>query len=374
MEPITRQEQLLDSIATGNSVELEPITREEQYLSAIAGSTDFIPEKPITRKEMFYEKILESGGVGGDGTLVQQQVDYEENDTSKVTYIKNRPFYTSDGFSYEWDGTAPDETRKVSGDNPQHFYYKISDNIMSVSDLVGAKATIGNRTSTITESSIKTYENGSFCYNWLDAYEMVFVCVETGFFDTWLGTVELTPGLWFLQAGADFNLLKKEAEVKQIDNKYIPKATAIDDENADLLVTAGLVKTELEKKADLVDGKIPAEQIPDGIGSSEGNFVVDLICDITTMSVTSISKTHAEIYSALQNGKQISVRGDFGFSFCYGSVACLEKSTTNIWFQLMIPTNVLTGTLALYYFAAKLSSDDKCVVYPYIVNTTSMGG
>lgn len=88
MEPITRQEQLLDSIATGDSVELEPITREEQYLSAIAGSTDFIPEKPITRKEMFYEKILESGGVGGDGTAKPTQaktIEVVENGTYKVT-------------------------------------------------------------------------------------------------------------------------------------------------------------------------------------------------------------------------------------------------------------------------------------------------
>ena len=88
MEPITRQEKLLDSIATGNSVDLEPITREEQYLSAIAGSTDLIPEKPITRKEMFYEKILESGGVGGDGTAKPTQtktIKVVENGTYKVT-------------------------------------------------------------------------------------------------------------------------------------------------------------------------------------------------------------------------------------------------------------------------------------------------
>ena len=88
MEPITRREQLLDSIATGNFVDLEPITREEQYLSAIAGSTDLIPEKPITRKEMFYEKILESGGVGGDGTAKPEQtktIEVTENGTYKIT-------------------------------------------------------------------------------------------------------------------------------------------------------------------------------------------------------------------------------------------------------------------------------------------------
>lgn len=88
MEPITRREQLLDSIATGDSTELEPITREEQYLSAIAGSTDLIPEKPITRKEMFYKKILESVGGGGDGTAKPEQtktIEVTENGTYKIT-------------------------------------------------------------------------------------------------------------------------------------------------------------------------------------------------------------------------------------------------------------------------------------------------
>lgn len=202
--------------------------------------------------------LPEAGGGDEGGTLVQQQVDYEENDTSKVSYIKNRPFYTSDGFSYEWDGTAPDETKKVSGDDSRYFYYKISDDIMSVSDLVGAKATFNNKIHTITESSIKTYENGSFCYNWSGYYELVLVCVKAGSFATLLGTVELTPGLWFMEAGAHITLLEKEAGVKQIDNKYIPKARAIDDDNADLPVTAGLVKTELENVVTAIDTSLSA--------------------------------------------------------------------------------------------------------------------
>lgn len=104
------------------------------------------------------------------------------------------------------------------------------------------------------------------------------------------------------------------------------------------------------------------------------DFIVDLICDVATMSVTSISKTHAEIYSALQNGEQLLVRADFGFSFGYGSVASLGKSSSDIWFQLMIPTTALTGTMALYYFTVVLSPNNRTVVYPFIVNTTSIGG
>jgi hypothetical protein len=96
MKPITRQERLLNSIATGDSVKLEPITREEQYLSAIAGLTDFVPEKPITRKEMFYEKIFKSGGGGGGDTELGKPY----IDTSKMVifskFISNNPLLIDD--------------------------------------------------------------------------------------------------------------------------------------------------------------------------------------------------------------------------------------------------------------------------------------
>lgn len=195
-------------------------------------------------------KILpEAGGEGG--TLVQQQADYEENDTSKVTYIKNRPFYRSEGYSYEWNGKATDETKKVGGS--QYYFYKISDSTMAVSDLAGATATLQSTSSlSITEASIKIYENGSFAYRWSN-YELIFVCVEAGSFSTALGTVELTPGLWFLNGGFYVAKLEKYAGIKQIDNEFIPKATAIDDDNADLPVTAGLLKTELENVVNAID-------------------------------------------------------------------------------------------------------------------------
>lgn len=220
----------------------------------------------------------------GDFTV---QSDYAQNDSTQLDYIKNRPFYTIDGFSYEWDGTTPDETKKVSGDDSRYFYYKISDNIMSVSDLIGAKTTINSQKNTITESSIETYENGSFCYKFYN-YELVLVCVKAGSFATLLGTVELTPGLWFMHPGFIVSLLEKEAEIKQIDNEYIAKATALDDDNADLPVTAGLVESELKKKADLVDGKIPVEQLPDGIGGGESGTLVQQQADYTQNDSTEV--------------------------------------------------------------------------------------
>ncbi|MBQ1994956.1 MAG: hypothetical protein II237_02040 [Clostridia bacterium] len=192
----------------------------------------------------------------GGGSAVQS--DYAQNDSTQPDYIKNRPFYRSDGYSYEWDGKATDEAKKVGGS--QFYYYKISDNVITFSDLVGARVTTSaNVNETIAESSIKTYGNGSFAYLYYnDSWEFIFVCVETASFETTLGEVELTPGLWFLYSGIYARQLEKDAGIKQIDNEFIPKATAIDDANADLPVTAGLLKTELENVVNAIDTSLSA--------------------------------------------------------------------------------------------------------------------
>lgn len=67
MVPITREEILLNAVATGDSPELKPITREEMFLAKAAGMDVSTPE-PITRREMFLSKISGSagGGSGGD--------------------------------------------------------------------------------------------------------------------------------------------------------------------------------------------------------------------------------------------------------------------------------------------------------------------
>lgn len=65
-EPITREEMLLNAIATGEAANLEPITREEMFLAKLGGA-DVAPPVPITRKEQFLQKAIEGGGSGGGG-------------------------------------------------------------------------------------------------------------------------------------------------------------------------------------------------------------------------------------------------------------------------------------------------------------------
>lgn len=62
-DPITREEMLLNAVATGVSSGIEPITREEMYLAYIGGQ-DVIPPEPITRKEQFLSRIAPGGGSG----------------------------------------------------------------------------------------------------------------------------------------------------------------------------------------------------------------------------------------------------------------------------------------------------------------------
>lgn len=81
---ITREEQLLKSVATGVASDIKPITREEQYLSYIGGGSSVLPAQPITRKEVLLDTIAKNGigsGGGGGVTINNQDKTITENGT-----------------------------------------------------------------------------------------------------------------------------------------------------------------------------------------------------------------------------------------------------------------------------------------------------
>lgn len=49
----------------------KPLTRQEMYLSKIAGENTELPEKPLTREEMYLEAIAQGGGGGGTSNFNQ---------------------------------------------------------------------------------------------------------------------------------------------------------------------------------------------------------------------------------------------------------------------------------------------------------------
>lgn len=73
-------------------------TLDEEYLpeTVITEADKGVPNGVATLDsdgKIPVEQLPDDTGGGEGGTLEQQQTDYEENDTSKVTFIKNRPFY-----------------------------------------------------------------------------------------------------------------------------------------------------------------------------------------------------------------------------------------------------------------------------------------
>ena len=88
-EPITREEMLLNAIATGEAANLEPITREEMFLAKLGGSNVTTPE-PITRKEQFLQKAIDAGGSGGGGAVIKNQ---------NKTFTENGTYTADSGYT-----------------------------------------------------------------------------------------------------------------------------------------------------------------------------------------------------------------------------------------------------------------------------------
>lgn len=79
-EAVTREETLLNAIATGGIVDIVPVTRKEKYLRYLAGVGEK-PSKPITREEMFLDLIQ----AGGGGITPTGDINITENGEFDVT-------------------------------------------------------------------------------------------------------------------------------------------------------------------------------------------------------------------------------------------------------------------------------------------------
>lgn len=71
-EPITREEILLNAVATGEQANIKPITREEMFLAKLSGA-DVQTPNPITRQEMFLQKIIDQSGGGTIPTEIKTE-------------------------------------------------------------------------------------------------------------------------------------------------------------------------------------------------------------------------------------------------------------------------------------------------------------
>lgn len=135
MEPITRQEIFLANAAGESTQELKPITRLEHFLKNVADHVKSIGNG--------------GGGTGGGGA----QPDWNANE-GEAGHVLNRTHYVEKPFdSITWNGDITGKEEIVYNQNKS--YYKVSDRILSVDDLLGAICKNNNGNSvTITEKNI----------------------------------------------------------------------------------------------------------------------------------------------------------------------------------------------------------------------------
>ena len=100
--PITREEEYLSAISSGNTSGLTPITREEMFLAKASGQSIVTPT-PITRKEMFLSKI--SGGSSGDASGKPISVYY----ASQMDSILTNATSADVGKAYLYTGETAEE-------------------------------------------------------------------------------------------------------------------------------------------------------------------------------------------------------------------------------------------------------------------------
>ena len=178
-DAVTREETLLNAIATGEAVDIVPVTRKEKYLRYLAGIGEK-PIKPITREEMFLDKIQ----AGGGGITPTGDINITENGEFDVTEfakaIVNVASSGGDsGLKIEYGTFKPSETINITAPN----FYEIEHNLGVIPTVVMVMATSYQNTNTGEFNSLVSYAPFVYTNNtgslW---YEASFGKVATGGF------------------------------------------------------------------------------------------------------------------------------------------------------------------------------------------------
>lgn len=153
-----------------------------------------------------------------------------------------------------------------------------------------------------------------------------------------------------------------QSQIERINNAKAGIAEAISEKGVS--VPSG---TSIDEMPTLVRS-IPQEGV-----SSGDTLTVECVFDLSTMTVLNFSRTYDEIISALQEGKVIFFKSNYGIGYAFGQLVAQLVIDNILMFQLMIQADLGAGK-TLYYFNIALFADNRTVVQPYIINTTALGG
>ena len=136
------------------------------------------------------------------------------------------------------------------------------------------------------------------------------------------------------------------------------------------------IKTKLSNKADLVDGKVPASQLPDNSGGGDCiSEVIHCYIDLMTMSASDVSHTYQEICEMEQANKVVIIKCDVnGLNQVYGTLTSVNYGLELVFFNVIAQYDLLGNGLQLFYFTLEMSPNGGTFLKPYLVNTTSVFG
>ena len=116
------------------------IIRALQYTPA--DENDVYTKEEVYTKKQTEALVAAGGGTGGGGILLQEQTDWEQNDSEAVDFLKNRPFYEIKKSSYYSQIEDP-EPYSFEVPELEYTYYKVSDLVFTKEELLNeAKAII----------------------------------------------------------------------------------------------------------------------------------------------------------------------------------------------------------------------------------------
>ena len=150
--------------------------------------------------------------------------------------LEDKPFY-EEGFEITWDGNPEGLTQLPDMGSTLRFY-KVSDSVLSKSDLIGAEAVGVNGDESVTriisEQDIEELGSG-IMLNVQDA----IICVTTDFSDdSSIPPLNLEKGIYFnYDPHGIYTASLKKTNIKVIDEKFIPETIARTPNDDEIVLT-----------------------------------------------------------------------------------------------------------------------------------------
>lgn len=118
--------------------------------------------------------------------------------------------------------------------------------------------------------------------------------------------------------------------------------------------------------------RVSVRQQSESSGGEDEVVWVTGVIDLSTLQVSAMSHTYAELLELINAGKMVKSLVDYTAGVCYGDLAVYNRYQALIVFQVMLQGDFGFGN-ALHYLNVSINPDNFIKVTPYIVETMDLG-